>query len=87
MYPVAYYIVFAMRNESTMVNSKKYSDLVLLFDSAMHDPTIYISIVFACHALRVTCIDINMYIIYLRMAIVRSPNSSVGLSASIESER
>ena len=42
MYVIAYYIVFVMRNESTMVNSKK-SDLVLLFYIAMHEPTFFIS--------------------------------------------
>ena len=32
-----YYIVFKMRNESTMVNIKTYSE-VLLFYIAVHDP-------------------------------------------------
>ena len=43
IYVVAYYIVLAIRNESTMVNIKKNSDLVLLFYIAMHDPAFYIS--------------------------------------------
>ena len=42
MYVVVYYIVFAMGNESTIVNSKKDPDIVLLFIIAMHDPTIYL---------------------------------------------
>ena len=42
MYVVVYYIVFAMRNESTIGNSEKFSDIVLLFIIAMHDPTIYL---------------------------------------------
>ena len=42
MYLVVYYIVFAMRNESTIVNSKKIQIFVLLFIIAMHDPTIYL---------------------------------------------
>ena len=61
MYVVAYYVVFAMRNESTMVNSRKKSYLVLLFYIAMHDPTIYL---FVRHELHLACIDINMYMIY-----------------------
>ena len=39
---VVYYIVFAMRNESTIVNSKKIQNIVLFFIIAMHDPTIYL---------------------------------------------
>ena len=44
MYVVANYIVLAMRNESSMVNSKKKEDpvIVLLFNIAMHDQTIYL---------------------------------------------
>ena len=47
MYVVVYYIVFAMGNESTIVNfnffySKKIQIFVLLFIIAMHDPTIYL---------------------------------------------
>ena len=42
MYVVAYYIVLAMRNQSTMVNSKKILIFVLLFYIAMNDPTIYL---------------------------------------------
>ena len=54
MYVVAFYIVFAMRNESTMVNSKK-SDLVLLFYIEMHDLTIYLSFLTAtCYLYRVS---------------------------------
>ena len=41
MYDVVYGIVFAMRNESTMVNSKK-SHIVSLFYIATHDPIIYL---------------------------------------------
>ena len=44
MYVVAYYIVSAIRNDSTMVNSKtqkKNIYIVSLFYIAMHDPTIY----------------------------------------------
>ena len=40
MYVVVCYIVFAMGNESTIVNSKKIQ--ILLFIIAMHDPTIYL---------------------------------------------
>ena len=43
MFVFLYYIVFAMRNESTMVNSKKKSVLLLLFNIAMHDPIIFLS--------------------------------------------
>ena len=42
MYVVAYYVVFAMRNEFTMVSSKKW-DILLLFYIAMHDTIIYLS--------------------------------------------
>ena len=42
MYIDVYYIVFAMRNKSTMVNGIKDSDIVLLFYIAMINPTIYL---------------------------------------------
>ena len=42
MYVVAYNIVFSMGNESTMVNSKKESDVVFLFYIEIHDQTIYL---------------------------------------------
>ena len=40
MYVFAYYIVFAMRNESTMVNRDQ--DIVFLFFIEMRDSTIYL---------------------------------------------
>ena len=58
MYVVAYYVVFAMRSKSTMVDSKNKSDIVLLFYIAMHDLTIYLSF-FYHHVSRPTCIDIK----------------------------
>ena len=42
-----------------MVNSENY--IVLLFIITMHDPTI----LFDRNVLRLTCIDINMDIVYL----------------------
>ena len=41
MHIVAHYIVFAMKNESIMVNNKT-SDIVLLLFIVMHNPTIYL---------------------------------------------
>ena len=67
MYLVAYYIVF-LRNESTMVKGKTYSDNVLLFSNAMHD----LSICFDHHVVRLTYIDINMDIVNLNMSTVRT---------------
>ena len=81
MYVVAYYIVFAMRNESTMVNSENL-DLVLLFYIAMHDPTIYMSFL----PPRVTS---NVYRYYHLPLNVYSqiPISAVRYSASLITER
>ena len=58
MYVVAYYIVLAMRNESTMVNSKK-----ILYYCFTLQCMIQLSI-YLFHVLRLTCIDIDMYTIY-----------------------
>ena len=59
MYVVAYYIVFAMINESTMVNlAKKNQKLYYCFTSQC---MIELS---DRHVLRLMCIDINMYNIY-----------------------
>ena len=69
MYVVAYYIVFAMRNESTPVNSKINSDIAVLFYFAIHDPSIYL---FDRHVLHRTYIDIDMYIVYLKISTVRT---------------
>ena len=63
MYVVAYYTVFAMRkmNLQWSIAKNKTPDLVLLFYIAMYDLTIYLSILFDLHVLRLTCIDINKY--------------------------
>ena len=42
MYVVVYNIVFAMRNESTIINGFICSYVVLLFYIAMSDPTFYL---------------------------------------------
>ena len=62
MYVVAYYIVLAMRNDSTMVNSKKKYQILYycLTLQCMIQLSIYLF-----HVLRLTCIDIDMYTIYL----------------------
>ena len=60
MYIVPYYIVFAMRNESTMVNSKKKQILYYCF--TLQSCIIQLSISFDRHVLRLTCIDFNIYI-------------------------
>ena len=52
-----------MRNESTMVNKKV--NIVLLFYIAMHDPTIYLSILFDSHMMCLTFINISMDIVCL----------------------
>ena len=54
--------MFTMANESTMVNSKKKSDIVLLFNIAMHVPIIYLSY---HNVVCVTCIGFNMDMNYL----------------------
>ena len=58
---VVYYIVFAMRNESTMVNSKNLRSCnIVLHCNGMIQLSIF---VFDRHVLRLTCVDINMYTI------------------------
>ena len=59
MYVVVYYIVLTVRNESTMVNSKKIQ--ILFFYIAMHDQIIRFDHQVVCP----TYIDINMDIVYL----------------------
>ena len=59
----AYYIVFAMRNKSTIVNSKNIQILYYCFTSQCMIHIIYLSILFDRNVLRLTSIDINMYII------------------------
>ena len=75
MYVVVYYIVFAMRNESTMVNSKKIQILHYCFTLQC---MIQLSYWFDRHEVRLTHTDINMDIVYLQMTTVRSLDSSVG---------
>ena len=62
MYVVEYYIVFVMRNESTMINCQKirYCIIVLQIQGM-----IQLSIWFDRHVVRLTYIDINMDIVYL----------------------
>ena len=74
------YILFAMRNESTMVNSKINSDIAFLFNIAMHDPTIYL-----LWLPRGTPNDID--IVTLKCLQLERPDSTLGYSASLESER
>ena len=62
MYVVAYYIVFAMRNEFSMVNSKKLRTFIIVFHCNAWSNYRYI--LFKHHVLRLTCIDENMFIIY-----------------------
>ena len=59
MYAVAYYIVFAMRIESTMVKCKQIQILCYCF--TLQCMIYHID----RHVLRLTCIDINVFIIYL----------------------
>ena len=70
IYVVAYYHVFAMKIESTMVKSKKNQILYYCFTlQCMIQLSIYLS---DRHVLLPTYIDINMYTIYLSMSAVRS---------------
>ena len=62
MYAAMYYIVFAMKNESTMVNSKK---IQILYYCLTLQCTIQKSIWFDRHEVRQTYTEINMYIGYL----------------------
>ena len=57
MYVVVYYDVFAMRNESTMVTSKKIKILYYYFTLQC---VIQQSILFDQHELRLTYTDISM---------------------------
>ena len=61
MYVVAYYIVFAMRNESTMVSSKN----IQMYYCFKLQYMMQISIWFDRHVVRLTYIDIYMDTIYL----------------------
>ena len=62
MYVFVYYIVLAMINESTMVNSKK---IKILHYCLKLQCMIQQSIWFDRHDVRLTYTDINMYIGYL----------------------
>ena len=62
MYVVVYYIVFAMRYESTMVNSIK---IQILYCCLTLQCMIQQSILFDRHEVRLTYTDINMDIGYL----------------------
>ena len=62
VYIVVYYIVFTMRNKSTMVNSKK---IQILYYCLTLQYMIQQSIRFDRHEVRLTYTDINMDIGYL----------------------
>ena len=62
MYVVAYYIVFVMRNESTMVNSKHIQILYPCFTLQCMNQ---LSIWFDRHMVRLTYIDIDTDKVYL----------------------
>ena len=62
MHAVVYYIVFAMRNESTMVNSKK---IQILYNCLTLQCMIQRSIWFDRQKVRLTYTDINVDIGYL----------------------
>ena len=62
MHVVVYYIVFAMRNESTMVNSEK---IQILYYCLTLQCMIQQSIWFDRHEVRLTDTDINMDIGYI----------------------
>ena len=62
MHVVVYYIVFAMKNESTMVNSKQ---IQILYYCLTLQCMIQQSILFDRHDVRLTYTDITMDIGYL----------------------
>ena len=77
-YIVAYYIVFAMRNEYSIVISKKKKPRYCIIGLHCNAWSNYLSIFSDRHVLHLMCIDINLYkfinlyIIYLEMPTVRS---------------
>ena len=70
MYVVTYYIVFAMRNESTMVNSKI---IQIVYYCLTLQCMIQLFMLFDRHEVRLMYIDINIDIVYLKMSSQNDP--------------